>query len=282
MTASLPPPCKGANPRVAVPGAPHGMYVWAPNAYMLSFLEADVIGKDPTLCGASLLINWSQVETAQGVYDWSAVATAAAPFVSKGLTVNLLFAEATEGATNNVTPAWVASSVPTVACEGGPAMPVYWNAAYEKLWSAFIAAAIAQFSYNNSALAPNVGYLRFANGRRRRSPAAARLQRWRCLSNRVGERRLFVRRLEPARRQHHQRHGQPAHGQTDHGLAAAGFRRPDLLDRLPAVAGIVAFGVVALLVIAKSLRPAMAGGAAVLRLGAFAAVRRNRVDSGTA
>ena len=30
VTASLPPPCKGTNSRVAVPGAPHGMYVWSP------------------------------------------------------------------------------------------------------------------------------------------------------------------------------------------------------------------------------------------------------------
>ena len=171
VTATLPPPCKGTDPRVAVPGAPHGMYVWAPNAYMTSFLVKDVIGKDPTLCGASLVIFWSSVETANGVYDWSAVTAAAQPFTDAGLTVNLLFSEATEGATNQVTPAWVFAPVASggagaasVTCAGAPQMPVYWDPAYEAAWTSFIAAAIKQFSFGNSSISGNVGYMRFATG----------------------------------------------------------------------------------------------------------------------
>ena len=169
--AALPPPCKGTDPKVAVPGGPHGMYVWAPTQRLLNFLVADVIGKDPTLCGASLVIPWSSVETQKGVYDWTAVTTAAAPFTSVGLTVNLLFSDSTEGPSNTVTPAWVTRTrysmggdgVPTVTCTGEPTIPVYFNATYEADWSAFIAAAIHQFSNNNSALTANVGYMRFAN-----------------------------------------------------------------------------------------------------------------------
>jgi hypothetical protein len=41
---------------------------------------------------------------------------------------------------------------------------VYFNAAYEAAWTAFIAAAIQQFSYRNSPLAKSVGYMRFATG----------------------------------------------------------------------------------------------------------------------
>ena len=85
--------------------------------------------------------------------------------------MNLLFSEATEGAVNNVTPAWVTAAgrkggagAPTVSCAGQPTMPVYFNAAYEAAWTAFIAAAIQQFSYNNSPLAKSVGYMRFATG----------------------------------------------------------------------------------------------------------------------
>jgi hypothetical protein len=174
--SSLPPPCTGNNPRVAVPNAPHGMYVWNPSQKLLPFLVKDVIGKDvngnfkdPTLCGASLVIFWSSVETSKGVYDWSVITAAAKPFTDAGLTVNLLFSEATEGPVNTVTPAWVTApvssggdGVPSVACAGQPTMPVYFDPTYEADWKAFIAAAINQFSYGNSPLAANVGYMRFA------------------------------------------------------------------------------------------------------------------------
>lgn len=170
--AAVPPPCKGNNPRVAVPGAPHGMYVWNPNhrsAVYQSALANDVIGKDSTLCGASLVIDWSDVETAKGVFNWSSVTAAAKPYTDAGLTVNLLFAAATEGPVNTVTPAWVTNpvsqggaGVPAVSCAGQPTMPVYFNAAFEAAWEAFIAAAVHQFSFANSPLAASVGYMRFA------------------------------------------------------------------------------------------------------------------------
>jgi hypothetical protein len=171
-TASLPPPCKGPDSRVAFPDGPHGMYVWNPNAYMTGFLVKDVIGKDPTLCGASLVIPWSSVNPSSGVYDWTAVATAAQPYVSAGLTVNLLFQEASESATSNtVTPAWVLQPVASggagaasVTCETYPQFPVYFDPAYEAAWTAFIAAAIANFSHGNAPLSANVGYMRFATG----------------------------------------------------------------------------------------------------------------------
>lgn len=139
---------------------------------MTSFLVKDVIGKDPTLCGASLVIFWSAVETANGVYDWSAVTTAAKPYTDAGLTVNLLFSEATEvGTTNQVTPAWVFAPVASggagaasVTCASAPQMPVYWDSAYEAAWTSFIAAAIKQFSFGNSPISANVGYMRFATG----------------------------------------------------------------------------------------------------------------------
>ncbi len=170
--AQVPPPCQGNNPKVAAPNAPRGMYVWNPNhrsaAYQTA-LQNDVIGKDPTLCGASLVIDWADVEPQKGVYDWSAVYAAAKPYTDAALVVNLLFAEATEGAVNNVTPAWVTqpvasggAGVPTVSCAGQPTMPVYFDPAFEAAWEAFIAAAVHQFSFANSPLARSVGYMRFA------------------------------------------------------------------------------------------------------------------------
>src|SRR4029077_20762262 len=126
----------------------------------------DVIGKDPTLCGASLVIFWSSVETSKGVYDWTAVTTAAQPFTDAGLTVNLLFSEATEvGTTNQVTPAWVFAPIASggagaasVTCADAPQMAVYLDPAYEAAWTSFIAAATAQFSNGTSPISANVGY----------------------------------------------------------------------------------------------------------------------------
>jgi Repeat of unknown function (DUF5648) len=172
--SSLPSPCTSPNTKVPAANAPHGMFVWNPNHRTAAYQTAlanDVIGRNTALCGASLVIYWSDVEPSKGVYDWSAVITAAKPYTDAALTVNLLFAEATEGAVNNVTPAWVTQSVasggagaPMVSCAGQPTMPVYFNAAYEAAWTAFIAAAIQQFSYDNSPLAKSVGYMRFATG----------------------------------------------------------------------------------------------------------------------
>ena len=172
-TAAVAPPCTGTNPNVAVPGAPHGMYVWNPNNRAAAYQTAlanDVIGRDPTLCGASLVIYWSSVEPHQGVYDWSSVIAAAKPYTDANLTVNLLFSEATEvGATNTVTPAWVTMPVsqggagaPSVSCANQITIPVYFNSSFEAAWEGLIAAAVHEFSFGNSPLAKSVGYMRFA------------------------------------------------------------------------------------------------------------------------
>jgi hypothetical protein len=159
----------GRDPHVAFPDGPHGMYVWAPTQRLLPYLVADVIKKkDPTLCGASLVIPWADVETSKGVYNWDAVTAAAEPFTSAGLTVNLLFADATEGK-DVVTPPWVTAPVsaggdgaPTVSCSTlGTTTPVYFDPTYEADWIAFIVEAVRQFSFANSPLAASVGYMRF-------------------------------------------------------------------------------------------------------------------------
>jgi len=169
--AELPPSCTGTDSHVAFPNGPHGMYVWSPSARLLPYLVSDVIGKDPTLCGASLVFSWADIETSKGVYDWGSITAAAEPFTSKGLTVNLLFSDATEGK-DVVTPPWVTApasaggdGAPTVSCPTlGTTTPVYFDPTYEADWTAFIAAAVQQFSFGNSPLAASVGYMRFGTG----------------------------------------------------------------------------------------------------------------------
>ncbi|HTW83250.1 MAG TPA: hypothetical protein VMD91_04160 [Candidatus Sulfotelmatobacter sp.] len=162
IAATGAPNCVGTDPLAADPTAPHGMYAWAPNARDTTLLSDYVIGVDPTLCGASLVVFWTDLEPSKGSYAFNVAEAAAQPFVQHGLTVNLLFSEATEtGTTNQVTPPWVLNEVPTFACTAGVTMPAYWDPTYESDWTTFIAAAIAYFS-TTSTIKNNIGYMRFA------------------------------------------------------------------------------------------------------------------------
>jgi hypothetical protein len=159
------PPCAGRNPHVAVPSAPHGMFVWLYSLdaqRALNLFKRYVIGKDPSLCGASAVVSWSDVEKSRGSFDFSKVEQNLKPFLDAGLTVNLLFSAAGEGDVNTVTPDWVMAEVPATTC-GGVKLPVYWNPKYEADWSAFIRHAIGYFSHK-SPIKDQVGYLRFATG----------------------------------------------------------------------------------------------------------------------
>ncbi|HEY5258693.1 MAG TPA: hypothetical protein VIJ12_10000 [Candidatus Baltobacteraceae bacterium] len=176
IASATAPPCVGADARVAIPNAPHGMFVW--NPYVVdggiyeSQLESSVIGKDPTLCGVSLVVQWADLEPQKGVFDFSEIDGPnglAAPYANARLTVNLLFSAGPErGAKNPVTPAWVTDpsgdDVPVVKCTDQPPAPDYMDPTFEQDWHDFITAAVQHFSYNNSTLAPKIGYMRFAIG----------------------------------------------------------------------------------------------------------------------
>lgn len=169
------PSCTGSDASVADRGAPHGMYVW--NPYKVQggkyerALEADVIGKDPTLCGVSLVVSWSAVEPSKGTFDWSSIVTQARPYTRAGLRVNLLFADASEvgkPGSDAATPKWVFTQdgVAKVQCPKQPAYPDFINAKFEDDWATFIATAAREFSDGPGAspIAKSVGYMRFGIG----------------------------------------------------------------------------------------------------------------------
>lgn len=166
------PSCSGADPNVAVPGAPHGLYVWNPyevqGGNYKSEIEDKVIGKDPTLCGASLLVNWKQVEGQRGVFNWNLVEYQAKPYVQAGLRVNLLFVDAAETQNGDATPDWVYSDgVQKIQCSGQPVYPNFIDPVFEADWESFITKAVQYFSSSgagHSSIAPNVGYMRFGIG----------------------------------------------------------------------------------------------------------------------
>ena len=170
--------CSGTDPNVRAPGKPHGMYVWNPNHFSKTVSDevAALAGKDPSLCGASFVINWADVNGTRGTYNWQYVENLATPYVTAHLRVNLLFADGAETGTDVVTPAWVTDpvssggdGVPSIACAplaGQPAVPLqpyYPNATFESDWSTFIKAAVAYFS-TASPIAGNIGYMRFGQG----------------------------------------------------------------------------------------------------------------------
>ena len=158
--------CSARNPHVAVPGAPHGMYVWNPykvqGGKFEKTLEANVIGKDPTLCGVSLVVLWSSVERSKGSFDWSGIATQAQPYLNAHLRVNLLFADASEvGSSDSATPSWVFTQgrVAKVQCPKQPDYPNFIDPKFEADWAAFIAAAVKKYGSD-----PSIGYMRFGVG----------------------------------------------------------------------------------------------------------------------
>ena len=175
LSGATPPPCTGTDHRVADPTAPHGMYVWNPykvqGGVYEQYMEQYVIGKDPNLCGVSILVGWSNVEKTKGNFDWSQVLTWATPYVNAGLTVNLLFADASEVGSNTATPSWVTDpsgdNVATISCSGQPSYPDYMDPTFEKDYEAFIAAAVAEFSQpapTGSSITSSIGYMRFGLG----------------------------------------------------------------------------------------------------------------------
>ena len=179
LSGATPPPCTGTDHRVADPTAPHGMYVWNPykvnGGVYEQYMEQYVIGKDPNLCGVSILVGWADVEKTKGDFDWSQVLTWAQPYVNAGLTVNLLFADASEvGASNSATPTWVTDpsgdNVATITCSGQPPYPNYLDSTFEKDYEAFIAAAVAEFTQpapagsSTTSITSSIGYMRFGIG----------------------------------------------------------------------------------------------------------------------
>ena len=182
LSGATPPPCTGTDHRVADPTAPHGLYVWNPykvdGGVYEQYIEQYVIGKDaggkakdPNICGVSLLVGWSDVEKTKGTFDWSQVISWAQPYVNAGLTVNLLFADASEVGSNTATPSWVTDpsgdDVAMIQCDGQPGYPNYIDPKYEADYKAFIAAAVAEFSQPapaGSSITSSIGYMRFGLG----------------------------------------------------------------------------------------------------------------------
>jgi hypothetical protein len=157
--------CTASDPLVAVPNAPHGLFVWSPNnrPAIASEVTQYIIG-DPTVCGASLSVDWAMVDkgpTSSPQYDFSVPDAAASPWIAAGKTVNFLVKGEQETGNTPATPAYVLNNpgLPKISCPGAPVTPQYWNPIYMGPYQAFISAFLAHYSGK-----PNIGYIRFGIG----------------------------------------------------------------------------------------------------------------------
>jgi hypothetical protein len=113
--------------------------------------DADVADAyDPEITAAELHFYWSQIEPSPGMFDWSRIDAAIAPWVAGGKEVVLRVSAAGDGAydptAGHATPAWVyAAGVPSVTTPDGSVLPLYWNATFEADWKGFIAAFGAHY-----------------------------------------------------------------------------------------------------------------------------------------
>lgn len=143
----------------------------------------------PHITGVSVSLPWSQIETSQGVYDFTSYDANLKPYLNAGRKVNLIVWPATEGGSNTSTPSYVFStayaaqvgapnpqdvsyctSYPgtgalsnTIANINTPGfdntgLPVSYELPFMTAYQNFIQAVIAH--YNGNATTP-IGYIRF-------------------------------------------------------------------------------------------------------------------------
>jgi hypothetical protein len=147
--------CDQADPNVASPNAPHGIYA-------VEFKPSDhnpLLVNQPTICGANIFIPWSEVDKGPGAspqYDFSQIDPMITPWKSAGKKVNLLVEGIGLSTKQNVTPDYVLDSgVVNVACASTTPYPLVWTPDYYTPYEAFIAAVLAK--YGND---PDIGYIR--------------------------------------------------------------------------------------------------------------------------
>jgi hypothetical protein len=144
---------------VAVPNAPHGLYVLLfPGRRNASIVES--LQHNPLVCGANVYVVWAKVDRGPGAsprYDWSSVDEQMAPWIAAGKRVNLVvWATGYSPNRSMQTPAYVMAKVETISCERSQNVPIFWSPEFVDNYQPFMAAVAKRYSDN-----PSVGYIRF-------------------------------------------------------------------------------------------------------------------------
>ena len=155
------PLCNQPISTVAVPTAPHGIFV-------LQFPNADTkpltkyIMNQPTVCGADIFVVWRTVDSGNGQYNWPSVDALINPWIAAGKSVNLIVWGVSDTVPNDATPDYVlkSSGYQSVSCtdQGSRSypFPVYYSLGYKNNYKTFIQALLTRYGSN-----PYIGYIRF-------------------------------------------------------------------------------------------------------------------------
>jgi hypothetical protein len=114
---------------------------------------------DPNLAGVVLTYYWSQIEPQKGVFDWSPIESAMAPWIAAHKKIVLRIS--TSGGpswdppySGSGTPAWVYADGARSITDNGETIPVYWDPAYLSDYQSFVAAFAGEFDGN-----PNLAFI---------------------------------------------------------------------------------------------------------------------------
>jgi hypothetical protein len=139
-------------------------YWTAFNTYVLS---------SPLLDGVNPGMDWGDIETSQGVYNFATFDNEIQHFIDYGKKVNIIVRPVTNGGVNVTTPPYVftqawatshgAAKLSIVSCANYPgnglpntAFPVVYQPSFKAAYKKFMAAVIAHYANN-----PHIGYIRF-------------------------------------------------------------------------------------------------------------------------
>jgi len=155
------PSCSESLATVAVPDAPHGLFVILfPGARLNE--TARVLLHNPAVCGANIYVVWKEVDRgpeASPRYDWSGIERQMAPWIAAKKRVNFVIWATTYQKGASATPDYVFAKAPSVTCPAFGHVPVFWNAEFMQNYQAFMSATVEKFGAN-----PAVGYIRFGLG----------------------------------------------------------------------------------------------------------------------
>jgi Beta-galactosidase len=108
-----------------------------------------------SIYGANILLYWSQIETADGVYDWSVLDAAMKPWIDNNKKVILRMMPSGWSGWNpphsaQGTPSFVLSAIKKYTNNKGGVVPAYWDSTYKTKLQAFITAFGAKYNSNKS------------------------------------------------------------------------------------------------------------------------------------
>ena len=155
------PKCSDPLSTVAVPSAPHGLFVILfPGARLNA--QTNVLLHNPAVCGANFYVVWKEVDrgpAANPRYDWSSIDRQIAPWIAAKKRVNFIIWATTYQKGDSATPEYVFAKVPSVTCPAFGHVPVFWNPEFMGAYQSFMRATVDKWGKN-----PSVGYIRFGLG----------------------------------------------------------------------------------------------------------------------